>query len=121
MDKLVISNILKELGISANLKGYYYIRYSFELLIKDYNLIDSIMGLYKTVAKKFNTTSSRVERAIRHAIEVGWVRANQDFVNELFGYSVDVKKGQPTNSEFLATVADYVLITQEMTEGETDA
>ena len=113
MLKLVVSNIIKDLGIPADLKGYRYIRYCIELLIKDFDLMDSTMNLYKAVAKKFNTTHTRAERAIRHAIEVGWVRGDIDFENKVFGYSVDSFKDKPTNSEFLATVADYVLITQE--------
>lgn len=111
MKRLVISNVIKELGIPANLKGYRYITYGIELLINDINLIDSTMGIYKTVAEHFGTTPLKAERAIRHAIETGWSRANDDLVMKMFGYSVSSNKGRPTNSEFLATVADYLLMT----------
>lgn len=121
MSKLVISNVIKELGIPANLRGYHYIRYCIELVINDTERMHSTMNLYKDAAKKFNTTYLRIERAIRHAIEIGWGRGNEDLIMKMFGYSVDSFKCKPTNSEFLATVADYVLITQEMTEGESDA
>ena len=113
VNKKVITNIIKELGIPANLKGYRFIIYGIEILTADMEKIDSMMNFYKSVADKFDTTPSRAERAIRHAIEVGWNRANVDFVNKLFGYTVDFNKSQPTNSEFVATVADYIVVMQE--------
>ena len=113
VNKVVITKIIKELGIPANLKGYRYIICGVEMLADNIELIGSIMNVYKGIAEKFNITHSRVERAIRHAIEVGWVRANLDLVDNMFGYSVDSYKGKSTNSEFLATVADYILITQD--------
>ncbi len=113
VNREIITKIIKELGIPANLKGYRFITYGVELLINDIQQIDSIMGFYKSVAEKFNTTPSCAERAIRHAIEVGWNRANIEFVNKLFGYTIDSNKGKPTNSEFLATVADYIVVMQE--------
>lgn len=117
--KEIITTIIKELGVSANVSGFYYIRCAVELIINDAGLIKSISkGLYPLVAKQFDTTASRVERAIRHAVESGWSRANIDFTKELFGYSVDAYKGNPTNSEFLATVADYVVVKYG---GEADA
>ncbi len=117
-NKEIISRTIKRLGILAHLKGYRYIVYSVDLLINDFNRINSLMGIYGDIAKEFNTTTVRAERAIRHAIEVGWSRANVDFVNELFGYGVDANKGKPTNGEFLATVADYILMTRQGKEYE---
>ena len=111
-----VTNIIKELGIPANVKGYHYIRCGVELMINDSELMCSMMPLYKKVAKCFNTTPSRAERAIRHAIEVGWDRANVDFAKKMFGYSVD-DKVKPTNSEFLATIADYVLVSGDCEKG----
>lgn len=87
--KETITEIIKELGIPANLKGYHYIRYAIELMINDATLASGITKvLYPKVAKEFNTTSLRVERAIRHAIEVGWCRANLEIVDKIFGYTV---------------------------------
>lgn len=108
--RLIITQALKELGIPANLKGYRYIEYAVESLMDDIEY--PITKLYKDVATKFNTKPTRAERAIRHAIELGWGRANTDFSKKMFGYSVDSNKGKPTNSEFLATVADYILMTE---------
>lgn len=113
-NKEVITSIIKELGIPANLSGYHYIRYAVELLINDMNLMGSMTKvLYPTIAQKFNTTVSRVGRGIRHAIEVGWNRANEDMTMRMFGYSISANKGKPTNSEFIVTVADYILMTQD--------
>lgn len=110
----VITNSIKELGIPANLQGYHYIRYAIELMINDITLMNAITKtLYPTVAKQFNTTPRKAERSIRHAIETGWDRANIDFADELFGYSVNANKGRPTNSEFIVTVADYILMTDD--------
>ena len=106
-----ITRVIKELGIPASLLGYHYIRYAVELVTKDFALMDTICkSLYPSVAKQFNTTASRAERAIRHAISVGWNRGNKDLVMKLFGYSVCPDRGQPTNGEFIATVADYILM-----------
>lgn len=108
----VITEAIKELGIPASVKGYHYIRYAIELLINDITLVSCVSKVvYPTVAKEFNTTYTGAERAIRHGIETGWNRANPDFVNKLFGYSVDANRGRPTNSEFIATVADYIIMT----------
>ena len=109
MQKEVITKIIKRLGISTNLKGYYYIREAIELIIKDLNYVGALTKrLYPDVAKKFDTTASRVERAIRHSIESGWLRADEEFAEELFGYSTSARRSNPTNGEFLATIADYV-------------
>lgn len=109
--KEIITSIIKELGISANLNGYHYIRYAIELMVKDINLIHSITSeLYPAVAQEFGTTPARAERCIRNAIELGWNKANDDLTMKLFGYSISAEKGKPTNSEFLATVADYIIL-----------
>ena len=109
--KETITNIIKELGISANLKGYHYIRFAVEAIIKDASLINSVTKvLYPMIAKEFNDTPLRVERTMRHAIEVAFNRADTDLLVKVFGYGYDYSKGRPTNSEFIFTLADYVMI-----------
>lgn len=108
-----ISNTLKHLGISPVLLGYKYLREAIRLSMGDNSFVDGITKkLYPTIAKIFNTTPVSVERAIRHAIENGWLRGNTEIIDELFGYTVDANKDKPTNGEFIATVTDYLLITQ---------
>ena len=107
--ELRITDIIHEIGIPAHIKGYQYIRYSIMLAVKDETIIGSITKtLYPTVAKKHNTTSSRVERAIRHAIEVAWDRGDIDTLNAYFGYTIQNNKGKPTNSEFIAMISDKI-------------
>ena len=107
--EIIITEIIHEIGIPAHIKGYQYIRYSIMLAVKDETIISSITKtLYPTVAKKHNTTSSRVERAIRHAIESAWDRGNVDTLNSYFGYTVQNNKGKPTNSEFIAMISDKI-------------
>ncbi len=107
--ELIITDIIHEIGIPAHIKGYQYIRYSIMLAIKDQSIINSITKtLYPTVAKKHKTTSSRVERAIRHAIEVAWDRGDLDTLNSYFGYTVQNNRGKPTNSEFIAMISDKI-------------
>lgn len=102
-----ITKMLHELGIPSHIKGYGYIREAVNIIFENPGIIGGITKeLYPELAKKFNTTVSRVERAIRHAIEVSWNRGNLDFMEELFGYSVDIDKAKPTNSEFMVTIAD---------------
>lgn len=102
-----ITKMLHELGIPSHIKGYQYIREAVNIIFEYPEIIGGITKeLYPTLAGKFNTTVSRVERAIRHAIEVSWNRGNIDFMEELFGYSVDIDKAKPTNSEFMVTIAD---------------
>ena len=104
-----VTNIIHEIGIPAHIKGYQYLREAILLSIKDNDIINSITKvLYPTIAKKFQTTSSRVERAIRHAIEVAWNRGNTETLNDLFGYTVSNGKGKPTNSEFIALISDKI-------------
>ena len=104
-----ISKLLHDLGMPSHIKGYQYIRDSIELM---YNNPDTLGGItkevYPYIADKYNTTPSRVERAIRHAIEVSWNRGDYDLMEEIFGHSVDFDRAKPTNSEFLATVADKI-------------
>lgn len=116
----IITKVMQDMGIPAHLKGYRLIRYAVELLVEDINRADQIIVLYGDVAKKFNDTPSRTERAIRHAIETGWSRGDVDLQKKLFGYTVDYNKDNPTNSEFLTTVADYLLMQQGRLIG-TDA
>lgn len=107
--ELIITDIIHEIGIPAHIKGYQYIRYSIMLAIKDESVVGSITKLlYPTVAKKHNTTASRVERAIRHAIEVAWDRGDIDTLNSYFGYTIQNNKGKPTNSEFIAMISDKI-------------
>ena len=102
-----ITKTLHELGVPSHIKGYQYIREGISLIYKNPNIIGGITKeLYPKIAKKYNSTTSRVERAIRHAIEVSWNRANWEFMEDIFGYSVDIDKAKPTNSEFIVTIAD---------------
>lgn len=102
-----ISNTLHELGVPSHIKGYQYIREGITLVFKNPEYIGGITKeLYPTIAKTYNSTASRVERAIRHAIDISWNRANWDFMVSLFGYTVDIDGAKPTNSEFIVTIAD---------------
>lgn len=102
-----ITNIIHEIGVPAHIKGYMYLREAISMVYNDIELLGSITKvLYPEIASHFNTTASRVERAIRHAIEVAWSRGNVDAISSLFGYTVSVTKAKPTNSEFIAMVAD---------------
>ncbi|MFC7370459.1 sporulation transcription factor Spo0A [Fictibacillus iocasae] len=106
-----ITSIIHEIGVPAHIKGYMYLREAISMVYNDIELLGSITKvLYPDIAKKFNTTSSRVERAIRHAIEVAWSRGNIDSISSLFGYTVSMSKAKPTNSEFIAMVADKLRI-----------
>lgn len=102
-----VTNVIHEIGIPAHIKGYQYLRDAIIMAINDMDILNSITKqLYPNIAKKYNTTPSRVERAIRHAIEVAWSRGKMDTIDELFGYTVNNGKGKPTNSEFVALIAD---------------
>ena len=102
-----ITNIIHEIGVPAHIKGYQYLREAIAMVINDIDLLSGITKeLYPGIAQKFNTTPSRVERAIRHAIEVAWSRGRVDTINKLFGYTIHDEKGKPTNGEFIAMVAD---------------
>ncbi|GMQ57790.1 sporulation transcription factor Spo0A [Vallitalea sediminicola] len=102
-----VTNIIHEIGVPAHIKGYQYLREAIIMAINDMDILNSITKLlYPSIAKKFNTTPSRVERAIRHAIEVAWGRGKMDTIDKLFGYTINHGKGKPTNSEFIALIAD---------------
>ncbi len=105
--KISITKTLHDLGIPSHIKGYQYIREGVEILFDRPDVIGGITKeLYPELADRFSTTVSRVERAIRHAIEVSWNRGDWDLMEELFGHSVDIDKAKPTNSEFMVTIAD---------------
>jgi len=102
-----VTNIIREIGIPAHIKGYQYLRDAIMMIISEIELLGAVTKvLYPMIAEKYSTTPSRVERAIRHAIEVAWNRGNIDMINRLFGYTVKLEKGKPTNSEFMAMIAD---------------
>lgn len=104
-----VTSMIHEVGIPAHIKGYHYMRDAILMAIDDMDVLNAITKvLYPTIAKKHETTSSRVERAIRHAIEVAWSRGRLDTLEDLFGYTVSKGKGKPTNSEFIALVADTI-------------
>ncbi|QKS70973.1 sporulation transcription factor Spo0A [Paenalkalicoccus suaedae] len=106
-----ITSIIHEIGVPAHIKGYMYLREAITMVYNDIELLGSITKvLYPDIAKKYNTTASRVERAIRHAIEVAWSRGNIESISKMFGYTVNVSKAKPTNSEFIAMVADKLRI-----------
>lgn len=102
-----VTNIIHEVGVPAHIKGYHYVREAIIMAVEDMDILNAITKvLYPSVAKKFDTTPSRVERAIRHAIETAWNRGDIDTLNRFFGYTVSNSKGKPTNSEFIAMIAD---------------
>ena len=104
-----VTNIIHEIGVPAHIKGYQYLREAIMMSVNDIDMLNSITKiLYPTIAKQYQTTPSRVERAIRHAIEVAWSRGKMDTIDELFGYTINNGKGKPTNSEFIALIADKI-------------
>lgn len=104
-----ISKILHSLGVPSHIKGYMYIRESIKLMYDSNDLIGGITKeIYPEIAKKYDSTVSRVERAIRHAIEISWNRGDYEVMEEIFGHSVDFDRAKPTNSEFIATIADHL-------------
>ena len=105
--EFVVTETIHQLGVPAHIKGYHYLRVAILLSIDNQELLESVTKmLYPAVAKHFDTTSSRVERAIRHAIEIAWDRGDLDTLNTFFGYTVNTAKGKPTNSEFIALITD---------------
>ena len=107
-----VTAIMHELGIPAHIKGYMYLRDAIIMVTSRVELLSRITKeLYPAIAEKYSTTPSRVERAIRHAIEVAWTRGNVEFIDEMFGHTVSQDKGKPTNSEFIAMVADKLRLT----------
>ena len=106
-----VTGMLHKIGVPAHIKGYHYLRDAIMMAVEDMDVLNAITKiLYPTVAKKYQTTSSRVERAIRHAIEVAWSRGKLDTLDELFGYTVSTGKGKPTNSEFIALIVDKICL-----------
>ncbi len=104
-----VTAIIHEIGVPAHIKGYQYLREAIRLTVEDMDVINAVTKvLYPAVAKKFGTTASRVERAIRHAIEVAWDRGDLETLQKYFGYTVSNAKGKPTNSEFIAMIADRI-------------
>lgn len=104
-----ITRTIREVGIPAHIKGYTYVREAITMVIEDPELLGAVTKeLYPNIARKHNSTASRVERAIRHSIEVACSRGNSDFINRLFGHTIDANKGKPTNSEFIAIIADKI-------------
>lgn len=106
-----ITNIIHEVGVPAHIKGYQYLRDAIIMVYNNIELLSAVTKtLYPAIAEKYRTTPSRVERAIRHAIEVAWTRGNIDSISHLFGYTINISKAKPTNSEFIAMVADKLRI-----------
>lgn len=106
-----ITNMIHEIGVPAHIKGYLYLREAISMVYREVELLGAITKtLYPRIAEKYKTTPSRVERAIRHAIEVAWSRGNMESIRNLFGYTINVTKAKPTNSEFIAMVADRLRI-----------
>ena len=104
-----VTDMIHEIGVPAHIKGYQYLREAIMMSVEDVEMLGSITNvLYPTIAKKYQTTPSRVERAIRHAIEVAWSRGRMETLDALFGYTINTGKGKPTNSEFIALIADKI-------------
>ena len=109
-----VTNIIHEIGVPAHIKGYQYLREAIIITVEDMDVINAVTKvLYPEVAKRFGTTASRVERAIRHAIEVAWDRGDLETLQRFFGYTVSNAKGKPTNSEFIAMIADRLVLEQK--------
>ena len=106
--------MIHEIGVPAHIKGYQYLREAILIAVEDMDVINAVTkALYPAVAKRFGTTPSRVERAIRHAIEVAWDRGDLEVLQKYFGYTVSNTKGKPTNSEFIAMIADRLVLNRE--------
>lgn len=105
----IATEYLHKIGVPANIKGYQYLKFAIAMVVNDVNTISGITKkIYPDIAKECHTTESRVERAIRHAIDVAWLRGNIEYLNEMFEYSIDPNKGRPTNSEFIAMIAERI-------------
>ncbi|WP_066637672.1 sporulation transcription factor Spo0A [Desulfolucanica intricata] len=108
---VAVTNIIHEMGVPAHIKGYLYLRDAILMVINEVNLLGAVTKeLYPMIAQKYQTTPSRVERAIRHAIELAWDRGNIEMMTKFFGYTINLDRGKPTNSEFIAMVADKLRI-----------
>ncbi len=107
--EIAVTEIIHQIGVPAHIKGYHYLREAIMLSVQNREMLECVTKvLYPTVAKNFNTTASRVERAIRHAIEIAWDRGDIETLNSFFRYTVNVEKGKPTNSEFIALITDKI-------------
>ena len=107
--EIIVTDIIHQIGVPAHIKGYHYLREAIICSVNDKEMLESVTKLlYPSVAKKFATTASRVERAIRHAIEIAWDRGDIDTLNSFFGYTINTGKGKPTNSEFIALITDKI-------------
>ena len=112
--EIVITDIMREIGVPAHIKGYHYLRQAIKLTVDDPELMQAVTKiLYPTIAKTNKTTSSRVERAIRHAIEVAWDRGDVDVLSSYFGYTIQNSRGKPTNSEFIAMISDKLRLSMK--------
>ena len=112
-----VTNIIHEVGVPAHIKGYQYLREAILMCIEDMDMLNSITKiLHPEIAKHYQTTPSRVERAIRHAIEVAWNRGKMDTIDNLFGYTIDTGKGKPTNSEFIALISDKIRLQMKVSQ-----
>ncbi len=110
-----ITEIIHEIGVPAHIKGYQYLRRAIMLSVRDMEMLNSVTKLlYPEVARCYKTTPSRVERAIRHAIEVAWSRGKTDTINHMFGYTINAGKGKPTNSEFIALITDRIRLEHDI-------
>ena len=117
--EVIVTDMIHQLGVPAHIKGYHYLRTAILASIQNQALLESVTKmLYPTVAQKYDTTSSRVERAIRHAIEIAWDRGDLDTINSFFGYTVNNCKGKPTNSEFIALLTDKLRLQYGRTEAQ---
>lgn len=113
--EVMVTNVIHEIGVPAHIKGYQYLRSSILMAVKDMDVLNSITKqLYPSIAGMYQTSSSRVERAIRHAIEVAWGRGKMDTINDLFGYTMNSGRIKPTNSEFIALIADKIRLDTKM-------
>ena len=109
-----ITKVLHSVGIPAHIKGYHFIREAVDMVIENPSVIGQVTKcLYPSIAEKFDSSPTKVERAIRHAIELGWTRGDQDTIDEIFGYTISAIKAKPTNSEFIAMVADYISLNED--------
>lgn len=112
---VAVTNIIHEMGVPAHIKGYQYLRDAILMVVDEVNLLGAVTKeLYPMIAQKYTTTPSRVERAIRHAIELAWDRGNVEMMNKFFGYTINLERGKPTNSEFIAMVADKLRISAKV-------
>jgi len=107
--EVMVTDIIHQIGVPAHIKGYHYLRDAIIMSVEDSEMINAVTKrLYPSIAKRYKTTSSRVERAIRHAIEVAWDRGDVDTLNSYFGYTIHSLRGKPTNSEFVAMISDRI-------------